>query len=1212
MPDGSGGSAEVERLIVRLMGDGGDYDKVLKQAVANTNSAVSSIMSATSKMADEQAAMLREAAKITQAVSTPLELYQQRLDALKGHLDGGRVSQETYSRAITVLTNALPHVAAQQAAVNSQLSRAAAVTAANATTTENYALVVRELNQLKRDGLISEETYNRALTREMSKLPYYVALEEQARKEQERLNQAKRDGARITAANMTPHEQYYTTMRQLNDALREGTISLDTHSRAHNAAYARLPEVNAARQRELELQRQADQVIQGSLTRGQQQRQAMDQLNRLYQGGFLTLGQYTQAHRQVNRELSLSPLVARAARDELQRLHLTLQRFGRMWSMYITTPIAGFAAYSVHAFASFDDAMTKSLAIMTNVTARTRRMMESKAVQISSNSITAPTDLAKAYYELASAGLTAQQSLDSIGIVEKFAVAGAFDMAKATELAIGAQTALGMRSKESAVNIANLTRVTDVLTAANNLAMGTTQQYSEALTNKAAAALRLLNKDIEEGVSILMVYGNQNIKGVEAGEKMAIMLRELQKAVLKHGDEWKRLGLSVFDADGQMRKTADIVEQFETLFAGMSPEVRNATFQMLGFDARSRAAFQALLGFSGQMREFEAELRNAGGTVEEVANKQLQSFTAQMKIAWNQITIMAIDIGRLLAPGLAYLADMLKGVTRWWGTLSDAGKRGFLVFMSIIAAIGPLTIGLGALVGVVAMVAGGIAFFLTVGWEIVTVAAAIVGGVAVVAAGMVALGAAIAGATYYMVGPEGMAAAWDVLKEGATNFIQDVIGFFANFSYNWKELTKFVGGNWAGMLVDMADMWITFQNNLIYNLTMGLVPGLIFGFRGALDGFKSVINKEDLPHFLYDYGKAAADAFGDGVEASGKGMNVIEADTEGATEAVVGLAREILDLNEKVTEQIATFGQLHDELEVYKLRLKGATDEQLRGVLSQIEYLKYLKEQKKETEKAAELMKKYISPQEKFRKTQDELISMFNKGLISLSAFNYEMKEAQRQMNKELHLRFRVSGLEGVRKGTVEAMEHLEMFREAARLNKPIVVSKNPLAAGIRGLMGNDGGFAMEHAPGFPGMVEERKTPSIPRGAVLGTPEQQERVADLNTAVETTPKRWVFGPPDAPKEQGPVEAAKSTLETDQWKKFQDDLDAFGAELKAAQGRLVPKEEQKTQPPVPAGMTAEQWQKHNDALERIASNTDPDNPKKKSERTLHIKGANIHD
>jgi hypothetical protein len=94
MPDGSGGSAEVERLIVRLMGDGGDYDKVLKQAVANTNSAVSSIMSATSKMADEQAAMLREAAKITQAVSTPLELYQQRLDALKGHLDGAALARK--------------------------------------------------------------------------------------------------------------------------------------------------------------------------------------------------------------------------------------------------------------------------------------------------------------------------------------------------------------------------------------------------------------------------------------------------------------------------------------------------------------------------------------------------------------------------------------------------------------------------------------------------------------------------------------------------------------------------------------------------------------------------------------------------------------------------------------------------------------------------------------------------------------------------------------------------------------------------------------------------------------------------------------------------------------------------------------------------------------------------------------------------------------
>src|SRR6056297_3127858 len=108
--------------------------------------------------------------------------------------------------------------------------------------------------------------------------------------------------------------------------------------------------------------------------------------------------------------------------------------------------------------------------------------------------------------------------------VAKFAQAGMFDMATATDIATDAQSALGLTSEDAAENLDNLTRVTDVFVKANTLANTSVQQISEALTNKAGAALRVVNKDVEEGAAVLALFADQGVKGADAGEKLNVVL----------------------------------------------------------------------------------------------------------------------------------------------------------------------------------------------------------------------------------------------------------------------------------------------------------------------------------------------------------------------------------------------------------------------------------------------------------------------------------------------------------------------------------------------------------------------------------------------------------------------------------------------------------------------------------------------------------------
>ena len=198
-----------------------------------------------------------------------------------------------------------------------------------------------------------------------------------------------------------------------------------------------------------------------------------------------------------------------------------------------------------------------------------------------------------------------------------------------------------------------------MLVKANTLANASVQQFSEALTNKAANAMAQLNIDVESGVAVLAAWADQGIKGSEAGERFNIVTRDLQTAARNNAEEFERFGIAVFDQEGRFRSLADIVADVEEALVGMSHEQQGATLAALGFTDRSIAATRSLLGSSEAIRGYEEGLRNAAGTTDEVANKQLEGLTG----AWNELTSavsdVVLEIGTRLEPALLGLASLL-------------------------------------------------------------------------------------------------------------------------------------------------------------------------------------------------------------------------------------------------------------------------------------------------------------------------------------------------------------------------------------------------------------------------------------------------------------------------------------------------------------------------------------------------------------------------
>lgn len=357
---------------------------------------------------------------------------------------------------------------------------------------------------------------------------------------------------------------------------------------------------------------------------------------------------------------------------------------------YAKLALVAITVASAKAFASFDDAMQKSVAIMKGVTAKIRLVMEKTASVISLNSVKSATELAKSYFYLASAGLSVEQSIKALSVVEAFAVAGAFDMALATDLVTDAQSALGLTVKDSIKNMENMKRITDVLIGANTLANASTQQFSEALM-VAGPAMKAYGISLEEGTAVLAAYADQGKKATMGGEMFGRMLRLMIKGFVDNEAAWRGYGISIVDANDKMRPLADIVRDLTGLLDDMGVTQKARTLEMLGFQARSQQTILPLLGMGDAIERYNRELKNMGGITQRVRDFQLKSFAAQMKIVWNNIVSVGIAIGRRLAPHIEDLGNLFREnrdvIERWAVIFTDHvlrvkdGLWGFVKFM---------------------------------------------------------------------------------------------------------------------------------------------------------------------------------------------------------------------------------------------------------------------------------------------------------------------------------------------------------------------------------------------------------------------------------------------------------------------------------------------------------------------------------------------------
>jgi len=144
------------------------------------------------------------------------------------------------------------------------------------------------------------------------------------------------------------------------------------------------------------------------------------------------------------------------------------------------------------------------------------------------------------------------------------------------------------------------------------------------------------------------------------------------------------------------------------------------------------------------------------------------------------------------------------------------------------------------------------------------------------------------------------------------------------------------------------------------------------------------------------------DRVAQGAEEARNKMEELPTAMDGVTAATLRLAQGVEDLEKSLKEQIATFGMSSAEADIFKLKMQGATDEQLASARAMAKQIEQMEKQKEEQDRLKDLAKSVFdetrTPLEKYQTKIEDLKKLFDQGLINSDTFDRAVKQAKGEL----------------------------------------------------------------------------------------------------------------------------------------------------------------------------------------------------------------------
>ncbi|MGK0605493.1 phage tail tape measure protein [Enterococcus gilvus] len=502
----------------------------------------------------------------------------------------------------------------------------------------------------------------------------------------------------------------------------------------------------------------------------------------------------------------------------------TMQTAGKSMTKLLTVPILGAGIAAAKIGGDFEEQMSRVKAI-SGATGSSFDQLKQQAIDLGAKTAFSAKESAAGMENLASAGFDANEIMEAMpGLLDLAAVSGG-DVALASENAATALRGFGLDASQAG-HVADVFARAAADTNAEVADMGEAMKYIAPVANAMGISL-------EESAAAIGIMSDAGIKGSQAGTSLRGALSRLAKPTDPMIAKMDELGLSFYDAEGNMKSLKDQIGMLQQAFKGLTPEQQqNALVTLYGQESLS--GMMALIDKGpDSLGKLTNSLKDSNGAADEMARTMQDNMNSSIEQMLGAFESAAIVIQGIIAPAIRGVADTIGGLVQKFVDAPEPIQKMVLVIAGLVAAIGPLLFIGGSMLVWFAKLKVAVGFLSTSFPALGGVFTALTGPVGIII-GIIALlvGAFILAWNTSEGFRNAVTAIWESIKntisfavQTVSNTIQRIFGgVVAWWKANNEEIAAAVDAIWNGRI-----------GQFIRN-AMGVIQGVIVGVWTAIKG----------------------------------------------------------------------------------------------------------------------------------------------------------------------------------------------------------------------------------------------------------------------------------------------------------------------------------------------------------------------------------------
>ena len=235
---------------------------------------------------------------------------------------------------------------------------------------------------------------------------------------------------------------------------------------------------------------------------------------------------------------------------------------------------------------------------------QTMVILEEGARNLAKTSKFTATEMAQGLEDLVLAGYDAEKAVATLPLAMQFAQAGTIELSTATEDLIMALSSLGENSELTGNDLQNMTVMANQIALVANATTTNLDGVARSLL-KVGGQVENMKIPLSTASTMIGILGDKGILAEEAGNALNSILINLTQSTGQSADAMKKLGLSAFDAEGNIKPIEQTLGELKKKLESFDGDKQEIILtNMLGGKTQAKTLQKLLQGIDSQTGDF--------------------------------------------------------------------------------------------------------------------------------------------------------------------------------------------------------------------------------------------------------------------------------------------------------------------------------------------------------------------------------------------------------------------------------------------------------------------------------------------------------------------------------------------------------------------------------------------------------------------------------